>query len=351
MTEDLRERIGRAEAFAAFRMPFDNEFTVVMQRGIGAFVSDSVAELAGRRGFVMVPFSLGRKWPVVMVRPDDVVRTHVPDAWGESMLSSGLCSDSGRKVYEQAFEAFHGAVSCGEFDKLVLSRCSERHLEGGNLLDSFIKACHMYPRMMVYLCRTAEGGVWFGCTPEILLSGRRSHYSTVALAGTMSVPESDTRTVEWSTKNVEEQRIVADYIRQKLHGYADVIEEEGPYTSRAGHLIHLKTVFHFTPAKTGFIPSLVEELYPTPAVCGLPKEKAKRFIEENEGYDRGYYAGIVGMLDETGDTELYVNLRCARIDGHVAHLYAGGGILPTSELEQEWTETEEKLKTIGNVFR
>ena len=57
------------------------------------------------------------------------------------------------------------------------------------------------------------------------------------------------------------------------------------------------------------------------------------------------------MLDETGDTELYVNLRCARIDGHVAHLYAGGGILPTSELEQEWTETEEKLKTIGNVFR
>lgn len=350
MTEDLRERIGHAEAFAVFRMPFDNEITVVIQKGIGTFVSDAVPELAGRRGFVMVPFSLGRRWPIVLVRPDNVVRTHVPDGCGESLVCSGLCCDSGRKIYEQAFEAFHGAVSCGEFGKLVLSRCSERHLEGGNLLDTFIKACHMYPRMMVYLCRTAEGGVWFGCTPEILLSGCRSHYSTVALAGTMAVQEGGARTVEWSTKNIEEQRIVADYIRQKLYGYADVIEE-GPYTSRAGHLIHLKTVFHFTPAGAGFVPSLVEELYPTPAVCGLPKEKARRFIEENEGYDRGYYAGIVGMLDETGETELYVNLRCARIDGCTAHLYAGGGILPTSELEQEWTETEEKLKTIGNVFR
>jgi isochorismate synthase len=31
-------------------------------------------------------------------------------------------------------------------------------------------------------------------------------------------------------------------------------------------------------------------------------------------------------------------------------LYAGGGILASSDMESEWQETEEKMKTIGNVL-
>ena len=59
--------------------------------------------------------------------------------------------------------------------------------------------------------------------------------------------------------------------------------EKGPYTARAGQLVHLKTDFYFLLKNTDHIGDLLQELHPTPAVCGLPKEEAFRFIPDNEG--------------------------------------------------------------------
>ena len=52
----------------------------------------------------------------------------------------------------------------------------------------------------------------------------------------------------------------------------------------------------------------------------------------------------------TDETHLYVSLRCMNIDHDTCHLYAGGGLLKDSILEQEWQETEAKLETIRKVI-
>lgn len=243
------------------------------------------------------------------------------------------------------YPCFKKALDQGLFDKLVLSRSLTipAHIDPEK---AFYQACRLYPRMMIYLCHVPEIGTWLGCTPEILLSGCKTHYRTVALAGTMPFAHQ----VEWTEKNKREQAIVAHYIKEILQRHADVIEEEGPYTSRAGQLVHLKTEFHFQPRQGTSIANIIDELHPTPAVCGVPKEQARHFIIQNEGYDRKYYSGIVGMYDPMGETNLFVNLRCAEILPDTATLYAGGGILTDSTQESEWKETEEKMKTIGRVL-
>ena len=58
----------------------------------------------------------------------------------------------------------------------------------------------------------------------------------------------------------------------------------------AGNVKHLKTSFSAILQTDLWI--FVSELHPTPAVCGIPLEKAKRFIEKTEGYDRKYYTGF-----------------------------------------------------------
>ena len=83
--------------------------------------------------------------------------------------------------------------------------------------------------------------------------------------------------------------------------------------------------------------------------CGLPKEEAYHFIIENEGYDRSYYSGFIGWLDPKGKTDLYVNLRCMNILPQTFTLYAGGGLLAASQLEDEWQETEDKLDTMRRI--
>jgi isochorismate synthase len=94
----------------------------------------------------------------------------------------------------------------------------------------------------------------------------------------------------------------------------------------------------------------LEALHPTPAVCGLPKQEAREFILAHEGYDRRYYTGFVGMLDLASATDLYVNLRCMQChaDGQVT-LYAGGGILPSSQCGKEWEESRQKMKTMKEI--
>ena len=203
--------------------------------------------------------------------------------------------------------------------------------------------------MMIYLCHTPVTGTWLGSTPEIILSGSSQSWKTVALVGTLPIVDGVEPT-EWSEKNKEEQAIVAEYIRKIIKKHGAKMTEKGPYTARAGQLVHLKTDFLFQLKETGFLGNLLKELHPTPAICGLPKEEAYQFILSNEGYDRRYYSGMVGWLDPKGQTDLYVNLRCMEIRSTEVKLYAGGGILPSSEVRSEWEETSQKMKTMKNIL-
>lgn len=384
MVEDIHKAIKGAQAFAMYRLPFSDECHVVAQQSEQSRILHNLSELEGRSGFVMAPFHADNRHPIIFISPETEQSIQFRTSCQSATDAPTDCTNSpdaheeDYDSYRQVFRKFHSSLCSGEFEKLVLSRRKKLYVGNVNPVDIFMRACSAYPRMMVYLCSAPECGTWLGCTPEILLAGSKSHYRTVALAGTMAPDNPDTtslHSVSWSDKNKEEQKIVADFIRKKLKPYTHVIEEEGPYTSRAGRLLHLKTEFHFSsawsreshakPDSSGpttctdnasecrrSMSGLISSLHPTPAVCGLPQEKARKFIIENEGYDRRYYSGIVGMLNFHDETNLYVNLRCSSIaDDGTAVLYAGGGLLPSSTVESEWQETEEKLKTILNVFR
>ncbi len=349
----IRKLLNTGHSFAAYRLPYADEYRIVVSHasGHGDMRCADIESLEGVKAFVMLPFSSDSGHDAVVIHADEDYVVKVIDTV-DGMMDNDCDMDSMSHVepsaeYSAAFMKFHSAISSGMFGKLVLSRSADIEIGEIDVARVFAKACNMYPRMMVYLCRHADGQIWIGCTPEILVSGSKSHYRTVALAGTMKDTGND---VPWSEKNRDEQRIVAEYIKSRIAPYSSVIEEEGPYTSRAGQLLHLKTEFHFTPRPDVSVAQLAHAIHPTPAVCGIPQHEALRFILANEGIDRSYYSGIVGMLDPSGETDLYVNLRCARIMSGKATLYAGGGILLKSDLEMEWYETEEKMKTIRRTI-
>jgi isochorismate synthase len=337
---------GKYAAYALYRLPFRDEVHIVCQHSLEGTVCMN-PELGAEdcRAFVMLPFD-GVVHPVVRIRPDDEITIKTDML---KIAEDGKISDieENKEAYREVFECFHRVIP-SQFEKLVLSRSVSARYDG-RPMDAFLRACDAYPRMMVYLCSAPGCGTWIGCTPEILLSGSKTHYRTVALAGTVPLFQTEAN-FQWSDKNKREQGIVADYVRQTLAPFASVIEEEGPYSSRAGQLLHLKTHFHFSPNQGAEITDVVSALHPTPAVCGMPKTESLHFIGENEGYSRGFYSGVVGMLAPNDKTDLYVNLRCANIKGLNAVLYAGGGILTSSDMESEWQETEEKMKTVGEIL-
>ncbi len=67
---------------------------------------------------------------------------------------------------------------------------------------------------------------------------------------------------------------------------------------------------------------------------------------DNEGFDRGTYAGPVGWVDSRGDGEWVLGLRCATVSGNSATLYAGNGIVAGSDPDAELAETQLKLQAL-----
>lgn len=357
--------------FALYRLPWTDEPILVMQEEGTPTCLNSLEELNQKKGFLLSPFQLTDKRPAVLIRPDIVAhdwenikptlqewkRRHpeyntVHPALQETQSVSlhKLAEKEEKELYTDTFSRFILPLKEKQFRKLVLSRSTVQPVDSTfSPLATFIKACNSYPRMMISLCHTPSSGTWIGSTPEIILSGHEKEWHTVALAGTMPM-QGEVMPTEWSKKNKEEQAFVGEYIRKTVKKFGSKLTEKGPYTARAGQLVHLKTDFYFQLKDTGHLGNVLQELHPTPAVCGLPKEEAYQFILQTEPHDRLFYSGIIGWIDPEGDTTLYVNLRCMHLEKNTATLYAGGGILPDSTADAEWEETQQKMNTMRHIL-
>ena len=347
-------------AFAFYRLPYKDSYTLVMQNDDDPEKLSSVDELNGKSGFVIAPFMPSEECPILLMRPDVVKHIKLKAEMTIQEAEVSLSSKKEKQAYAQDFETFHEQLEKGKFDKIVLARCSKMrsqacaHIQAKEL---FLKACQMYPRLFIALVSTTQSGTWLMATPEILLSGNGCEFKTMALAGTQPAPASTIVSdkpiegVEWQEKDQMEQQYVTDYIEDVISEFSQHYTKKGPFTTMAAQLYHLRTDFLFRLDDIDCLGDVLDELFPTPAICGIPKEETRQFILDNESIDRKYYSGFVGPLMPNGETHLYVSLRCMNIlpDG-TCELYAGGGLLKESEMEKEWKETEAKMQTIRRVL-
>ena len=368
--------------YALYRLPYAEECCIEVQREGELERLFSVTALSGKSGFVVAPFKPDLKHPVVLMKPDSTMMVdpkRLMDAADTEMAQlvkeleentfdrpkGEQVKNTGRGHYEIDFANFHSHILEGEFSKIVLARCARENRQGElGVVSLFVKACEMYPRMLVTLVSTKTTGTWLMATPEVLLEGDGKKWKTISLAGTMNLSENqldfdnpplpngqaDDSEIGWNVKNIQEQRFVSTFITECLEQYATDITERGPYTMRAGNLVHLRSDFEFSLPSTDCIGDLLNTLFPTPAVCGLPKQSSLDFIVGNEFAPRLYYSGFVGPLRPKEGTHLFVSLRCMRVDSDGCSLYAGGGLLADSKMETEWMETEYKLGTMRALF-
>jgi isochorismate synthase len=245
--------------------------------------------------------------------------------------------------YKVAFRSFKYQLDREHYQKLVLSFSQLKEWDGSGKEDElFVRAMDRFPTSMVYLVYTRKGGRWFGCTPELLLEGYGMKWHTMALAGTRTWEHGN-----WNEKNSHEQRMVSDYIEGQLQSLGARITRHGPYTSKAGHLFHLRTDYTFHLPKPTSPLKILNLLHPTPALCGLPKMEAWNFIRLFERNKRMYYGGYLGPLNLRAETNIFVNIRCAQMrPGGKALFFAGGGLTRNSIFSEEKEEIKRKMETL-----
>ncbi|RIW15092.1 isochorismate synthase [Algoriphagus lacus] len=282
--------------------------------------------------------------------------SHLIQIKSESSLQENLKGNE-KEHFIRLVEHGIKAIEDGILEKVVPARTKFIHLsEDFDLGKTFSNLLKSYPNSFINFFHIPQVGTWIGASPEVLIETKGDHFHTMALAGTQpAIGENPLKSAGWTQKEIEEQALVCRYIvdcfkKIRLREY----EEHGPKTIMAGNLLHLRTDFRVNMKATGF-PQLgsvmLELLHPTSAVCGMPRKEAHDFLQENEGFDRSFYAGFLGPVNIQDETSIYVNLRTASIRGDKAILYAGAGVTEESDPEKEWEETELKCQIIGKFIQ
>jgi menaquinone-specific isochorismate synthase len=255
-----------------------------------------------------------------------------PESWCELVeQATKAMADGGLRKVALARELV--VTADAPFDRVsVLSR-----------LRATYPGCHLY---------CVDG--FLGASPELLVSRAGDVVRSHPMAGTAARggdPATDARlaaSLLASVKDREEHQITIDMVHDTLLDWCSYIDYEAePSIVPVANVQHLATLVEgrlSQPAPS--VLELVAALHPTPAVCGSPRDAALAFILEHEGFDRGRYAGAVGWVDGGGNGSWAVSLRCAALDGSVARLYAGNGIVADSDPTTELAETRAKFQAM-----
>lgn len=245
--------------------------------------------------------------------------------------------------YFELIDRTRAAIEQGELEKLVLARRVELSLS--TPLDAarvLKRLATIAPECVRFAFRT-HGSTFVGATPERLIKRRGTLFETDALAGSIRMGEAPLHLME-NQKERTEQEIVVREIKRALEPIARTIAHAPlPEIHPLKHLTHLRTRISGTLSEPHHVLNLVERIHPTPAVGGFPRDRALRFIAENEPEERGWYAGPVGWFDRAGDGDFAVALRSGLFWGRDGVLYAGGGIIQGSDPVNELSETRWKL--------
>jgi len=194
-------------------------------------------------------------------------------------------------------------------------------------------------------------------SPERLISIRQTTLETEALAGSIQRGGEDQadhlqeRTLLRSSKNRWEHSLVIDHIETVLTHYCRSVQ-----VAEKRSILKLPYIQHILQPVRAQIDSpkqwaaLIDQLHPTPAVCGYDRKTAMCHIQSNEPFNRGLYAGAFGVVKHQF-LELAVTIRAARIQKNKVSIFTGAGVVADSDAMEEWQELNQKAGVFSPCFK
>ena len=272
----------------------------------------------------------------------------LPDAGDES--AAMLDEETSPETWAAQVESALAAIRKGALSKVVLTR--RTHVRMANALDlgrARERLADIDPDCLRFAIQRGDA-TFLGGTPERLVELRGKLVVCNALGGSLPRGGDEIREAAQllgSAKDRREHQAVVDGIHDSLSSFCYLVESDGQpiiRTLRSIHHLHTPITGHLRHET--HILDIVSALHPTPAVSGLPRAAAERWISTHEKSPRGWYAAPVGWFDAAGSGCFAVGIRSALVHGRDAWLFAGCGIVEGSEPALEYAEGSAKQRTM-----
>lgn len=243
-----------------------------------------------------------------------------------------------------------------ELNKVVLARSLELNFaEPLDISHLFYNLAKYNPHGYNYAVATnaSQNGWFVGASPEQLIAKQGRKIQSRPVAGTLArsadslQDQENAKILLKSAKDHYEHALVIEMIADILSPLCTSLTiPKTPKVISTKQLWHLASFIEGELKQDMHVLDLVEKLHPTPAICGQPTALAREKISDLESFNRELFAGTMGWANAQGDGEWSVTVRCARIEASKVRLFAGAGIVSSSDPNAERLETAAKFRTI-----
>lgn len=187
-------------------------------------------------------------------------------------------------------------------------------------------------------------------SPEIFIKIINGKLSSFPMKGTIDADlPNAANTILANEKEMAEHATIVDLIRNDMSQYAKKVAVEDfryidEIRTSEKHLLQVssKITGELDADYLNKLGDIIYSLLPAGSICGAPKAKTLDIIEKVEGYDRGYYTGIVGLFDgKNFDSGVMIRF-VERQEGKLIYK-SGGGIHFLSDVKAEYQEMIDKV--------
>ena len=201
-------------------------------------------------------------------------------------------------------------------------------------------------------------------SPETFVRIKGGRIYSYPMKGTLdaSLPDAEKQLME-DRKEAAEHATIVDLIRNDLSRVAENVRVD---KYRYIDVLHTNKgdILQTSSEISGRLPEdyphhlgeILDVQLPAGSITGAPKDKTMQIIQEAEGYDRGFYTGIMGIYDQ-GELNSAVMIRFVEEEASPSktekgknsevsrELYfkAGGGITSKSDCRKEYEEVIQKI--------
>jgi anthranilate synthase component 1 len=282
------------------------------------------------------------------------VTTPAPDSLGSRDANSTETSFSSnwtREGFQNAVCRVKEHIAAGDCYQVVLSQRFSRRIVAAPL--SIYEALRVInPSPYMFFIRLGERSI-IGASPEMLVRCHGPRLDYRPIAGTRR--RGANKAEDWllaaemrgDEKEVAEHMMLVDLGRNDLGRVADygsVQVDELMNVESYSHVLHLVSSLRARLRSGSDRFDALASCFPAGTVTGAPKLRAMQIIRDLEPEPRGVYAGTVLHADYGDNLDSCISIRTIVLDGAIASVQAGAGLVADSNPELEYEETINKAK-------
>ena len=264
-----------------------------------------------------------------------------------------VTSNLTREAFEGMVKTAKEYIAAGDIYQVVLSQRFEAAIDA-DPFTVYRALRHVNPSPYMYFLRVGGRSI-VGSSPEMLVRVEGRQVQTHPIAGTRPrgrTEEEDVRLGEELKRNEKERSehvMLVDLGRNdvgRVAKYGSVRVPTYMTIERYSHVMHLVSIVEGVLDDTHDRLDALVACFPAGTVSGAPKVRAMEIVAELEGQRRGVYAGAVGYLDFAGNLDFCITIRTVLIEGGMAYVQAGAGIVADSNPTAEYEETRDKARAV-----